>query len=378
MNTRVLLMLDRETASRERRLVRRLRPLLAEEGVDLVPAVPDDAVLLFDDPAYETALPYRPRGLSFTRSVRVSDLVARLGPVLRGGQRLGAVHAFGRGCFRFAAELATRVQATLCLETQRPDDLRAARWVPSVLGDRCDWTMLVPGEPFVRAAVRDGLAPGAVRVVPWGVPAADTPPARPASDEDVSIVVSGLGDDPRAMHGAIEGIADAARSTERVLVLLDAHAARRARLWPTVRRLKLDSRLSLVPLMQGRRELVLHADLFVLPEAVGVHSTLPLDLAAHGACGVVARDPLVPWQSDPRFAVQLDQPKPHDWARTIEALINDPAARRDQGKSARDAARSSNRLTSHAAALLRVYDWASRRDAIRLPSETGEPSGSLR
>lgn len=368
MTTRVAMVLDRDFASRERRMIVRQRSALAEEDVRLITSVPDDAPELVGEfvEGEGAGVTYRPLGLPLTRPRRAEEL-ARALEIERHG--LDAVLACGAYALPVATELASQTGAAMLIMAHRLGQLRGCRRAIESLRGRSDALLLAPSRGYERAALSAGIAPGSMRLVPWGVCALeerdDRENGRHDPDRVRSVVIAGSGHDRRAMETALRGVAEGALTRERVLLLIDAHAARRAELWKVIRELHIESITSLVPLMQGQRDLVLNADMLLLPEALGTHITLTLDAIARGVRLICTKDPAVDWHNDERLARVLSSPSAHDWALAVGESIDDPAGCGRESAAARDAVRASNRATAFTAELLRVFEWACRREGVR-------------
>lgn len=372
MARRVALVLDRDFASRERRMIARQRYALGEEGVSSIVAIPDDAPDLAEVLGDGPCVLYRPRGLPATRDRRATQLAQRIAAELgtragadSGGRGpLDAILACGAHALPVSVRLALQTGATLMVMPHRPEQVRHAKTALDTVRATGEALLLAPSRSYERLAVSSGISPGEVRLVPWGVPAGEAKSERLDPDLATSVVISGSGVDPKALAESIAGVAEVVRSRERVIVLIDAHAVRRAELWKQIRAERIEGETSLVPLMQGQRDLVLHADIMLIPEASGTHQSLPLDAIANGVRVVAARDTQVDWLNDERLAVLLNAPQRGDWTRAVGALVDDPMGSVRDGADARASLRSTNRASAMTAALLRAFEWAARRDSL--------------
>ena len=161
-------------------------------------------------------------------------------------------------------------------------------------------------------------------------------------------------------------MARVAAGHDDLMVFCDAHAARRADIWPLVRKLGLESRFSLTPLLEGHRELALRADLLVTPESLGEFRSLTIDAMVSGLAVVSAADPVLGYLQDGRTAHLIAQADPSAWAEAIASLLDDPARARALGASAREFVRIEHRVSVHVAKVIDAYEWMTAGDAMRI------------
>ncbi|MCC6659474.1 MAG: glycosyltransferase [Phycisphaerales bacterium] len=376
---RVAVIADEPIALRERELIQRLQIGLADEGVRVASAVPRSALtrpgatLLASSDLFAHAIVYDPAGVRWGRSRRMTALVGALG-ILEGAtdHPVDVVHALGPGSWDTAMELAHRTGAGLAVSIWNPPMARAIGRARPPSGQRGEpataAVMLVPDpalERILRQELEDApLHPSGVRVISWGVHSHAAPRDLLRPGRLVSMVLGGGGSDASAYEAALEGVSRLRGRSEDFMVLADAEMAERAGLARIARRLSLTDRFTLVPEVEARRELILAADMLLLPEAAGDHRSLTLDAMASGALVVAMEDPLVSYLIDGRTARLVAKPDPDLWAAALASLLD----RRDRAAaladSARDYVRQHHRASTHIAGVLDAYEWLAGREPI--------------
>lgn len=351
-----LLITDAPFARREAALLSRLETGLASEGVRVVRAVP--AGFPGVGSADVRTIEYQDRGPGLTRGLRAAQLAAALAGSRRSGEGpVDVVHALGD--WPMAVEVARRLGAGLACEVWCaalcPRAAAAAGRGPALL--------LAPDQAIERALFRQGVGTS-VRVTPWGVPV----PAQPARilerGRTAGAMVIGAGADRPAFAAAIEGLARAIQDKPEVMVFIDAAAARAAEVWPLVRRLGLESRITLAPDMEALRRLTLTGDVLILPEARGEHRSLVLDAMAAGLAVVAAADPMVSHLADRRTSRLVAGADVPLWADTLREVFDDTQATRSMAASARQFVSEQHRVGNHVGLVLDAYEWLTSRDSI--------------
>ena len=363
---RVVIMAGRSFSSRERVLLQRLEVGLADEGVRVVHAIPSDSPLATETEVFTQVVMYESHGLPWTRGIRSRHLVERLDALPRAADERVAdvVHSFD-DAWPFAVEVARQTGAALAVDFWCASMTRRAGTIRAAAHDLAGLVMLTP-DPTLERMVRQEVEDVSVRHTPWGVHCPSESRSILAPERAPAVVVSGAGSDRAALGAAVEGLARVAAGHDDLMVFCDAHAARRADIWPLVRKLGLESRFSLTPLLEGRRELALRADLLVIPEALGEFRSLTIDAMASGLAVVSAEDPVLGYLQDGRTAHLIAQADPSTWAQAIASLLDDPARARALGASAREFVRTEHRVSVHIATVIDAYEWMTAGDAMRI------------
>ncbi len=363
---RIVVMPGRAFASRERSLLQRLEVGLTAEGMRVVHAIPAGSRLASEPDVFSQVLAYDARGLSFTRGIRARRLVEQLRALPRGSdeQAVDVVHAFDDS-WPFAVEVARATGAALAVEFWSQAMTKRASAIRSAAHDVAGLVLLAPDRAIERLLQRevDGVS---VRYVPWGVYCPTETPPILQPERAPSLVVSATGADAAPLEALIEGLALVMERHADLMVLFDAHAARRANVWPMIRRLGLEDRFTMTPLLEGTRELPLKADLFVLPEAVGEYKSITLDAMAAGMAVVAMDDPSLSCLQGGQTARLVAGPDPVLWSQAILELLDHPDRARELGTSARAYVRAEHRVSVHVANVVDAYEWMTSGDAIRI------------
>jgi hypothetical protein len=358
---RVLILTDESFASRERALLSRMEVGLADDGVRVIHAVPRKAARWHQPEVFSHEITYEARGLAFSRGWRVRQVLHELEELAGAeGRPADVIHAFGRGCWSFASELAGLTGAGLAIELWSAELLGVR---PPSGADGHAPIYFVPDAGLERA-VRTQDPNLSVRLTPWGVHTPPQPAEILAPGKTVSIVIAGSGEDGPAMAGALEGLAAIAARHAEIMIFADAAAVRTSGAWPVVRQLGLLDRFTLIPDLEARRELALRGDMLLVPEALGQHRSIVLDAMGHGMLVVGVADPLNSCLADGRTARLVDKPKGDGWATALGWALNDPAQARSLAWAGREYVRLNRRASSHVASVVDAYEWMSAGDAI--------------
>lgn len=361
---RVLIITDESFATREQALLARLEIGLADEGLRIIHAVPKAVPTPPPEEMYSQSLTYESRGIVLGKRLRARRLVRAIEELRPNEERpIDLVHIFGEGAWPVGLEVAGLTGAAAALEVfdlaQVPAAARARTSGPDASVPVC----IVP-DPAIERALRREAAGLSVRLAPWGVhtPAQPLPILQPG--RTIGVMVACTGRSASALAAAVEGLADVVRRHRDTMIFVDADAAKRANLWPTVRRLNLLDRLTLIPEMEARRDLALRGDVLVLPEALGEHKSITLDAMAAGMLVVAAADPAVGSLIEARTARLVDRPSAAAWAAAVEPLLDNPDAARRLAESARDYVREHHRASAYVAAVVDAYEWITSAEAI--------------
>lgn len=351
---RVLLLADGLFATHERALLSRLEVGLADEGVRVVQATPEDVPASVAGLAESVTYP---SGLGvFGIAWRARTIRSRVA----GGGPIDVVHVFGGSAWKLGAMLAAALESELVLEVWRSGLVTRA-----ATGHAWENAIFLAPDPAIERSLLQEAQRLTVRLAPWGVLTPGEPARIFEPGRAPSVMVVGSGRDAAATRAAMEGIAKAAEALPDLLVFVDAREAHLAGLWRTARRLGMLDRLSLIEDLEGRRDLLVRGDILVQPEALGEQRTTLLEAMATGMAIVAARDPLVSTLIDQRTAVVVDGRDASAWADAIGGLLGDHGRARRLGASAREYVREERPASEYVRAVLGVYQWATSADAIK-------------
>ncbi len=341
----VLIIADELFATRERSLLTRLEVGLADEGHGVAHAVPKSVIEKTAGSSAELSgvfskvISYVPSSLSFTRRFVVRQMIESLANLPGDFERIDVVHVFGGASWALAADVASALDAPLVVEVWRRGLSVRARELWSVSrGGAASSTLFLASDAQIERELMtsaDGASRGQpavplpVRCVPWGVlspvherlPVAGLGRDRPAN---IMIIGSGRhgGSAASPVWSAVLGAcADLVANGFDLMLYADDLSAGRARIWPVVRSLNLLSRLSLVDELEGRRDLMLHGDVLLLPEATDEARSIVLEAMAAGMLVISATGPAAPLLEDRRSALLVAPLDRSGWAAALETLF---------------------------------------------------------
>lgn len=350
---RVVIIADALFASRERPLLERLEVGLADEGVRVIHAVPEEARGTGTEGLYSRALRYTGRSLALTRPLQAMRLAGAIDAIdeAEGGAGINLVHAFGGSVWKLARGVAEHLRAGVALEVWRSGLVPE---VPSKLGaSGVPAMLLTPDTAIERLLVAHVGTDLRTRCCRWGVHAPLQPRTvlQPSRTWTAALVGAGL--DAGAYAAALRGLAVAAGVRPDMHVFADAVAARRAGLWAVARQLGLLDRLSLIEELEGRRDLLMQADVLVLPEARGDQRSVLLEAMATGVVVVAAADPLVTALQDGRTARLVTDHAA--WGAAFSDILTNEARTHALTLNANEYVRTNARVSDYVRGVLAAY-----------------------
>lgn len=372
---RVVILADRSFATREQAMLARLEVGLADEGVQVVHAIP--AAVLERDGApgmggaglYSTRVGYADAGLALTRRSRVRALASAIRDATPEHlpAQIDAVHVFGTEAWAAGLELAQQTGAALLLELWRSSAIAEASALATVQLDSGRTPVFLVSEASVEAGLRKRSARARARLAPWGVHPAGA--LRPAFDATRPLAVAVLADtgDPAASGAVLSGLVEACKGnvpgTVRAepLVFLgteDQAAGRTSTIWLAAKKLNLLDRLTLLDDMEARREPILQMDLLIIAEAGGRQRTLALEAMAAGIPVLAVADPYVDSLIDRVTCRLVPSPTASAWATLLREVIDDRAGRERLAASAHDFIVNRRTAAAQVAAVLAAYQEA--------------------
>ncbi len=359
---RVLLIIDRDFAHRELRLIRKIAIGLVDAGWRTIMAMPEDTQSRFADIPGVQIVGYRDRGVPWTRSLRAREIAEQTEGT---SNEPTIIHAFGAKSFGIAADAARSIGCALVLEVHARSLVQRAA---AVLNEEAgDGLALAPSTTLVNALVAAGVSHASVREITWGISTRDVTLER-AHSEMAGVILAGTGTDRQLWESAVRGLALVASRRDDFVILVDDTAAMRANIDKLVHSLGLSPLVSRIPRLEADRELVILADIMLWPDHNGEHRSIVLDAMAWGVAIVSTEDRDVPALTNPAIA-QLVSGDPTEWAATIESMLADESRRRELGKRAHEYVSQNHRPSKHVAGLLDAYEWMLGKDAIPLTKD---------
>lgn len=363
---RVVIVADRLFASRERELLSRLEIGLADEGVRVIQALPEGGAA--PAPGAQASgvctatLTFPGGGLPFTTGLRARRLAQRLEDVDSAAEDspVDIVHVFGGSLWPFGAALAEACGAGLALEVWRAGLIDR---IGSVSRELLRDVLFIAPDPEIERALRQRGAP--TRSALWGVHAGDPPAAKLAPGRAPTVMLIGAGNDARAMRAALEGVANCVRSHPDMLIFADALAARRADLYSVAMQRGILANLSLIEEIESRRDLLVQGDVLLLCEGNGEQRTIVLEAMAHSMIVLSVEDRFCDYLRD-NVTAKLVRPATREaWAAALGSLLDDPAAARRVGESAREFIAKHRRASDHVRSVLEAYSWLRQEQPAR-------------
>ncbi len=362
---RVLILTDPRFAVDEQPMLSRLEVGLADEGVRVVHAVPRRVASWAHAHVFTRQVEYEDRGSSWSLRWRVAQLVRALSALDdEPAGKIDVVHAWGEGAWSTALDLSAALGASVVLEVWRRSCVAPAAELRQA---RSGEVALLTCEPALERALRDAGTIGPVRTVPWGVHAAGSARTILTREHATSIVLLASGRDRAAIDSALTGLSAAAPHLGDFLVFAATEAIERPGLWARLKELGLLERVTLIPDLEARRDLMLEADILILPEALGEQRSTTLDAMGHSMLVLATTDSDSSVLSEGRTARLLERnAAPARWREVLCWAMDRPDDARDLARSAWEFVRTQRRASAHVAGVLNAYDWLISTDAIPL------------
>lgn len=332
-------------------MLQRLEIGLADEGVRVLHAIPGsarerpggegpdggDAAVV-----YSTPVTYHDRGLPFTLPLRLSALLTAMEAAapwdLAAGERpVDLVYALGQSAWPMALALCRRARAAPLIEVWSNTLVSSAvgHWrramAGALSGDEAAFTrrlapMFLAPMSGLAAELGRQLPAGRVMHVPWGVHPGDDR-ARvidPAGGLNIAILATGR--QPAAVDAAVRALGVVAEKIPGLLVFADATLGPSLKVWKSgAADGPMATRLNVIADLEAHRELVIQADVLLIPEPLGELRSLVLDAMAAGMLVIAAADPLADHLVDGQTAITVPKPTADALAGAIFALAFDPA-----------------------------------------------------
>lgn len=266
------------------------------------------------------------------------------------------VHALDGRLWWAGAELARRLDCPLVLTANAAADIPLSRRMLRRVNP-ARTAVVATTEPIgreVREAIEGRMM---VEVIPPGVHRGGD--VEVSGDEaeraEMCVVVSGDGrmDDQYAsfMAGAVELV----RDRPGVQLFFDGMGTDQHELWKAARRMELLHNLSMIPRRLGHRELLLRADVLVLPQALGKSRSLALQAMAAGVPILARQDPYLDYLVPDQTAVVMPNPSPAGWSDALRIGLTDPGRLKALGQRAQLWSREHRVAADQVAAILSLY-----------------------
>lgn len=303
---------------------------MLDENVRVVQVVPEGT-----NDEYLTTFGQKLRYGQFGKLPLQRWFLKRLAPKLD-EMGVSVLHALESRSWRGTIDLAIKLDLPAVLSLSSGRDLdKAANLHKTNPKARIGW--LPATEPLSRG-LRDRIGNDAfVQTVRIGVHLPETPnfqtmpppPPVPEQDGDVPeqhipcLIITGNGTFDSAYEQLFLGLTHVIAKHHYLQVFLDIQGHDQHRFWHAARKRGLLANLSFVPHRTGHRELMLHADMLIAPQALGDARSLTLQAMAQGIPIVAQIDPWLDYLVDGQTAKLLDKPDATQWCNTLCDLLAD-------------------------------------------------------
>jgi len=301
---------------------------------------------------------------------------SRLGPLQAWRvQRLGGalaelgvdvLHALDGQLWEAVVKLAGKMQVPAVLVCSSAADLErvehATRWL-----DDARFTFAAGTEPLLHAIRERVGADPPSELIPPGVYVPEATRVGSGEDQPICAVISGdgrLDDDYQALFKAIRVVIDEHPLTQFFLAGLETE---QHRLWRYARRSGLLANLSIIPRRLGNRELLLQADVFLHPQALGCVRIVTIEAMARGLPVLARQDPWLDYLVEDQTGWLVHETGREPWVVLLRRVIKDRAAGQELGRRAQAWVRARHQASTQVERTLGVYRRMTQ-ESLRFPS----------
>jgi hypothetical protein len=351
---RVVILLDRPFARRERRMLSRLEIGLADEGLRVIHAVPMEILRTEPVGLYSHTVGYEPAGFPVSLRFRANQLVASLRDAVDDGydQAIDLVHIWSPDVWRLGLEVASQLDAAATMEVW--STAAVAR-----LGERLNHPVrpaVTVGDAQLARTIRAKYPTATIHDTLWGVhgEVIERPP--PTADRALALLMLVDGSNPAFLDAALRGLASICRRDERVMAFVNTERAQGHVVWKLVRRLNLSDRVSLIPDAEARREAILNLDGLIIAEPGGRLRSMALDAMACGMPVIAAVDPALGIFTAGVTARLVARPDAAEWESAINSIVSGSEEIEHLRRAAADWVVANRAASAHVSSVLRVYE----------------------
>ncbi|MFW6059686.1 MAG: glycosyltransferase family 4 protein [Phycisphaeraceae bacterium] len=255
----------------------------------------------------------------------------RLAPVFA-SLEVELIHAMDAPLWHGAAALGQAIHAPVLLNVNAPDDLEALVRLTRT-ADPTQVVLVPTSVPLAHAIQREVDPAYTVRMIPPGVH-----PGRPARqrtpDDPLCAVVSGDGRSDGHYHALVHALPAFLERYPQAQFFFDGQGSDQHALWRAASELELLHNVSLIPRRLGHHELLVRADVLILPQPAHRVRALTLQAMANSVPVIAMADPWVDHLIDERTAWLVAEPKCDLWLDQLMRLAGNPAAARQLGERA--------------------------------------------
>ena len=343
----VALMVDEEWLEEEHESYRLLVAGLLDEAVAVAQVLPEGCDELAGAPLGEFAA-FPQSDWSWITRWRIMEHAARL---QRSGVEL--VHALSPALWDPALRLGARMGVPVVLGCDDASDLPVSSAVRRAAATGAA-AFSAPSGPVAQGVIEKLRVEATVRCIPTGVMLGAEREAGWEPGQALCVVVSGDGEMTQEYESFLLGVRGLVNEVAACQFFFESTEDQHS-IWPVIKRLELQSQVSLLPRSLGQRDLLLGGHALVHPHALGRTRSLTLRAMASGVPVIARQDPWVEHLVDEATAWIVEEANPEHWATLLRRLVEDPARSRGLGRSARQWVATHRRASDYVARTLSLY-----------------------
>lgn len=265
------------------------------------------------------------------------------------------VHALDSTTWRGAMTLAHRLNVPTVLSIWSAQDITRAQQTMRgrLVGQRP--AFLAPTQPLARELAKVLGPDSLVQVSPPGVHVTELGVNEERDDVTFCAVISGDGNFDSDYEALFTALRPVVKSFPQAMFFLEGQGHDQHPLWQAAKRFGLLANISMVPLRLTHRDLLLRADVLIMPQALGMARTLPLRVMARGKPVLARIDPWLDYLVDQETAWLVEQPTPAAWEALLMRLIERAGEAVALGESARQWVSRRHVAAKQVAQMLAMY-----------------------
>lgn len=367
---RVLFLHDGDFLQREPELTGRLEVGLADEGVRIFRGVPEHLVGKSEEHLGSQEIGVPTPGLFAPVRLQAAQVLSRL-PKSGNEPPVDLIHVFGEPLWPLGSRLALKTGAALALEVWKSSQTARAAGL-RIGGSGGRPPVLLAPDQAIALCLEEAGAQGRVRITRWGVHASPEPRPILRSDRTVGVVFMLSGHDPRACRAALLGAKRLLEHDPDAVFIAEAEAAHRTGLWGAAGDASMLRNLSLIERLEQGRDLLVRADMLIVPEVTGEHRSMLLSAMGSGMLVAAVPDPDVDAiGSDGVLRIQAQTEEA--WAGLFDSVLRDPDSARRKASEGWSYVRQHRRASTHIASVLDAYEWMCSGDSVPIGDHMPAP-----
>ncbi len=347
------LIIDEERLMHEHIMLNRLSIGLIDEGAQLTRLVPEEISIPDLDlgehrVALATRVAYPARVPLWMHRRRAQNLIK-----LMEKSTPDVLYAVGEYAWQLGMDLAKWIECPLAL------DVWTSSLIPNCPTGRAAQNIAayIVSTNSVSRLLSKKVDSALISTIPIGVPLPGEPRKVLAElNQFISIAVIGSGRDLSSYRTVLTSLKQITQKFPQVQIFLELRGSHSHDIWRLAQELELLPVLSTITDAAQHRQLLLHCDVFILPERTGRMRSLLLEAMALGLVVIAHAEPALELLGDQKTSALVKKATVEAWTNQVLQLLRHPDEARQLGESARDYVSNHHRSSQHVTNLMETFD----------------------